>query len=164
MLFLWRDFKLTWWHWHVWSACSLMLEFMCDHWPDLQFFHMCVSIQLTLYVSSNTNLIAVAQNHLWTCHKHENKCLWISWFGSIQLLSCHSKSLLGERNCFWAPPSSDSQADPPRSFKQTSHFCCSQNILWIWHTQNNEPFSSYLVIAEVWGGMHPFWAPPNSYS
>ena len=53
--------------------------------------------------------------------------------------------VLGGMHTFWAPPSSDSQADPRGCFKHKHHCCCTQNVLWTCHK-----------ISEVLGGMHPF--------
>ena len=74
LLFLRGGCKITWWKWHVWSAQSMMLELICHHWPDLQFFHMYVGIY---------SLFALVPSHMF---KHT---WWGSWLMRLEICCDH---------------------------------------------------------------------------
>ncbi len=111
-------------------------------WPDLQFCRTLIIIQADPQPSfKNTFHWCCAQNILWTWHEHDNEWLWISWFGSTQLLFCQVRCLKRDASrpdlqfCHtWV----SIQADPKPSFKHTTYCCCTENILRTCHEHDNE--------------------------
>ena len=111
-------------------------------WPDLQFCRTLIIIQADPQPSfKNTFHWCCTQNILWTCHEHDNEWLWISSFGSTQLLFCQVRCLKRDASrpdlqfCHtWV----SIQADPKPSFKHTSYCCCTENILRTCHEHDNE--------------------------
>ena len=111
-------------------------------WPDIQFCHTWISIQTDPQPSfKHTSHWCCTQNILWTCHKHDNECLWIRWFGSTQLLFYQVGCL--NREVSWPDIQFchkwiSIQADPQPSFKHTYHWYFTQNILLTCHEHDNE--------------------------